>query len=114
MLSLDLPQKVPPSELVQSYRILVVEDEAVIRDMISLALEEQGYHISAVGDGRAALNLLQEAASQEGNTSPFDLIVLDLMLPQVNGLDLCRLLRYQNNHVPILILSAKASARSHR
>ena len=109
MLSLDLPQKISPPELVQSYRILVVEDEAVIRDMVSLALEEEGYQISAAGDGRQALNLLKEAESQEGNSSPFDLIVLDLMLPQVNGLDLCRLLRYQNNHIPILILSAKAS-----
>lgn len=108
MLSLDLPQSFSPVEVVQNCRILLVEDEAVIRDMVALALEEEGYQVEVVGDGRNALNLLQNTESQEVG-SPFDLVILDLMLPQVNGLDICRLLRYQNNYVPILILSAKGS-----
>ena len=107
MLSLDLPQSFSATELQQTYRILLVEDESVIRDMVALALEEEGYQVQVAVDGRTALNLLENAASQPADT--FDLVVLDLMLPQVNGLDICRLLRYQNNHVPILIVSAKGS-----
>lgn len=108
MLSLDLPQSNSSSPLSSTNRILVVEDEELIRQMLVLSLEEEGYEVVTAPDGRTALNLLQEA---EGNDKifPFNLIVLDLMLPQLNGLDLCRLLRYQGNLVPILILSAKAS-----
>lgn len=108
MLSLDLPQSFSPAEIAQTYRILLVEDEAIIRDMVVLALEEEGYEVQAVGDGRIGLNLLQNGESQPVDV-PFDLLVLDLMLPQVNGLDICRLLRYQNNYIPILIISAKGS-----
>ncbi|MEB3311478.1 MAG: response regulator transcription factor [Snowella sp.] len=108
MLSLDVPQKASTSAIVQTHRILVVEDEDVIRQMIVLALEEEGYEVQVAIDGRQALSLIEEADRNRGK-SPFDLVVLDLMLPQVNGLDICRLLRYQGNVVPILILSAKAS-----
>jgi two-component system phosphate regulon response regulator PhoB len=107
MLSLDVPQNSSNPELV-SHRILVVEDEDVIRDMIVLALEEEGYEVIAASDGRSALNLLQNSTAT-GSEESFDLVVLDLMLPQVHGLDICRLLRYQGNIVPILMLSAKAS-----
>jgi two-component system phosphate regulon response regulator PhoB len=107
MLSLDLPQSSPSSGLVQTHRVLVVEDEEIIREMIVLALAEEGFEAIAASNGRAALDLLQ--TSSEGSAeSAFDLLVLDLMLPQVNGLDICRLLRYHGNTVPILILSAKA------
>lgn len=107
MLSLDVPQS-SNSELVPNYRILVVEDEDVIRDMVVLSLEEEGYAVVSVSDGRTALELLQNADGTPPDVR-FDLVVLDLMLPQVNGLDICRLLRYHGNIVPILILSAKAS-----
>lgn len=108
MLSLDWPQSSPDHQFVQHSRILIVEDEATIRDLVTLALEEEGYEVVAVNDGQRALNLLQNYDSQELDRS-FDLLVLDLMLPQVNGLDICRLLRHQGNLLPILILSAKAS-----
>ena len=108
MLSLDVPQSSANPELTQKNRILVVEDEDLIRDMIVLALEEEGYEVVAVSDGRSALSCLQTDDSR-ASEYPFDLIVLDLMLPEVNGLDICRLLRYQGNIVPILILSAKGS-----
>jgi two-component system, OmpR family, phosphate regulon response regulator PhoB len=108
MLSLDVPQNSSNSEFVQNNRILVVEDEDVIRDMIVLALEEEGYEVAVASDGRVALNLLQNATTGVSDRA-FDLVVLDLMLPQVHGLDICRLLRYQGNIVPILMLSAKAS-----
>lgn len=108
MLSLDVPQLSSNSDLVQTHRILVVEDEDVIRDMVVLALEEEGYEVKSIADGRTTLELLQGSDSAESEKI-FDLLVLDLMLPQVNGLDICRLLRYQGNTIPILILSAKVS-----
>jgi two-component system phosphate regulon response regulator PhoB len=108
MLSLDLPVLNPNSEFVSSHRVLVVEDEELIRDMILVSLEEQGYEVVGVKDGRSALDLLQNAEPADPETA-FDLVILDLMLPQVNGLDICRLLRYHNNIIPILILSAKGS-----
>lgn len=108
MLSLDLPQSPSSPELAQSSRILVVEDEDLIREMLVLALEEEGYEVVTAADGRTALTLLQDLEPTDTDF-PFNLLVLDLMLPQINGLDLCRLLRYQGNPVPILILSAKAS-----
>lgn len=110
MLSFDTNQSSPNPSVVNTHRILVVEDEDVIRDMIVLALEDEGYDITAVSDGRMALNLLQqEEKTPKPPATEFDLLILDLMLPQVNGLDICRLLRYQGNIIPILILSAKAS-----
>jgi two-component system, OmpR family, phosphate regulon response regulator PhoB len=88
-------------------KILVVEDEALIRETIELALQEEGFEVSTISDGRAALDLLQAVAPQ--SKLDFSLVILDLMLPNVNGLDICRLLRRQNNVVPILMLSAKGA-----
>jgi two-component system, OmpR family, phosphate regulon response regulator PhoB len=89
-------------------RILVVEDEESIRELLVMGLEEEGFEVVAVGDGQTALTKCQAQALQPQDF-PFDLLVLDLMLPQVSGLDLCRFLRYQGNHVPILIVSAKTT-----
>ena len=108
MLSLDIPKTSPNQEFTQTARILVVEDEDLIREMVVLSLQEEGYKVSTATDGRTASNLLQ-AAEPNSSEFPYDLIVLDLMLPQINGLDICRWLRYQGNIVPVLILSAKAS-----
>ncbi|MGQ4646150.1 winged helix-turn-helix domain-containing protein [Lyngbya aestuarii] len=108
MLSLDQQQSSSSTGLTQMKRILVVEDEDLIREMLTFALEGEGYEVITAADGRAALEILQDAEGREGD-DPFNLLVLDLMLPQINGLDLCRLLRYQGNLVPILILSAKSS-----
>ncbi|MFM6062802.1 MAG: response regulator transcription factor, partial [Microcystis panniformis] len=108
MLTLDNPPLSASTNFVPNHRILIVEDEEVIRDMIILALQEEGYEALGVSDGRAALELLQSQESNHGE-SRFDLVVLDLMLPQISGLDICRLLRYHGNIIPILILSAKAS-----
>lgn len=108
MLSLDRPQSSADTKLSQTTRILVVEDEDLIREMVVLALKEQGYEVIAATNGQMALGFLQNPESHL-NQPAIDLVILDLMLPQVNGLDICRLLRYQGNIVPILILSAKAS-----
>jgi two-component system, OmpR family, phosphate regulon response regulator PhoB len=88
-------------------KILVVEDEALIRETIELALQEEGFEVRTISDGRTALEMLQAVAPQ--THLDFSLVILDLMLPNVNGLDICRLLRRQNNVVPILMLSAKGT-----
>ncbi|NEN99339.1 MAG: response regulator transcription factor, partial [Moorea sp. SIO3I7] len=106
MLALDIPHSTSTSELTKAKQVLVVEDEELIREMIVLALEEEGYEVFSAADGATALSMLQDT-DQTGYS--VDLLILDLMLPQVNGLDLCRLLRYRGNPIPILILSAKAS-----
>lgn len=108
MLSLDVPvsSKQPPLTPTSNSRILIVEDEELIRDMVVLALEEEGYEVIIAKDGRSALNIINNALDS-GTQPPLDLIILDLMLPEVNGLDICRLLRHQGNIIPILIISAK-------
>jgi two-component system phosphate regulon response regulator PhoB len=108
MLSLEITQTSSGSELNPKNRILLVEDEELIRDMIVVALEEEGYEVRTAQDGRVAIDILQGADSTNPEFVP-DLIVLDLMLPEINGLDICRLLRYQGNIVPILVISAKGS-----
>jgi two-component system phosphate regulon response regulator PhoB len=91
-------------------RVLLVEDEELIRETIALALSEEGYEVVTAGDGRKGLELACRAGeSNRPELMNFDLIILDLMLPYVNGLDLCRLVRREENSVPILILSAKGS-----
>ena len=108
MLSLQNPPNLDRTELAQANRILLVEDEDLIRDMVTVALEEEGYEVHTVKNGREALNVLQSPDFSRHKLTP-DLIILDLMLPEVNGLDICRLLRYQGDITPILIVSAKSS-----
>ena len=83
--------------------ILVVEDEEHLAIGIKFNLEAEGFTVRTVGDGQAALTFLNSAEES------VDLVVLDLMLPGMNGLDLCRLLRHQAIEVPILVLSAKGT-----
>jgi two-component system, OmpR family, phosphate regulon response regulator PhoB len=91
-------------------RVLVVEDEDLIRETIALALAEEGYEVVVAEDGRKGLNsVCKSVESGYSDATLFDLIILDLMLPYVNGLDLCRLIRHEGNSVPILMLSAKGS-----
>ena len=108
MLSIETPQKTTESKLAQTNRILLVEDEDLIREMVVIALEEEGYEVHTATNGRAALSMLQNSDRLAAKFTP-DLIILDLMLPEVNGLDICRLLRYQGDVTPILVVSAKSS-----
>jgi two-component system phosphate regulon response regulator PhoB len=108
MLSLETSQGSTKSELTTKSRILLIEDEDLIRDMVTVALEEEGYEVQTSSNGRAVLNMLQSSDFSRAKFTP-DLIILDLMLPEVNGLDVCRLLRYQGDITPILIVSAKIS-----
>lgn len=92
-------------------RILVVEDEELIRETVGLALQEEGFDVQTVSDGRSALDLFYQSTTPNISSPQRlpDLVILDLMLPLVNGLDLCRFIRRQENKVPILILSAKGT-----
>lgn len=96
------------TEMAQKNRVLVVEDEELIREMLVLALEGEGYEVDTATDGRLAVEQLQGFDANNHETT-FDLVILDLMLPQINGLDICRLVRHQGNPIPILMLSAKGS-----
>jgi two-component system phosphate regulon response regulator PhoB len=96
------------ADIGQTSRVLVVEDEELIQEMLVVALEEEGYGVVTAPDGRSAVEYLKGFEPNVGDF-PFDLVVLDIMLPQINGLDICRLLRHQGNPVPILMLSAKGS-----
>ena len=108
MYTSELTKYPPRTEIANTSRILVVEDEELIREMLVVALEEEGYGVVTASNGRTAIEYLKNFEPNSGEVV-FDLVVLDLMLPQINGLDICRLLRHQGNPVPILMLSAKGS-----
>ena len=89
---------------VATSRLLVVEDDDSIRETVGEALRVEGYEVLTCADGAEALSLLTAEPLQ-----PVDLLVLDLMLPGLGGLDLCRELRRFNNNTPILVISARDS-----
>ncbi|MEM6592931.1 MAG: response regulator transcription factor, partial [Cyanobacteria bacterium P01_C01_bin.73] len=109
MASLEVAQ-VQPNLRVGLGRVLIVEDEALIRDTLALTLAEEGFEIVVAEDGLTALDLLGGTNNKlQAPPQEINLVVLDLMLPGMNGLDLCRLVRHQGIDVPILILSAKGT-----
>jgi len=83
----------------KSARILLVDDEQSIQTLLSYPLRKDGYEVVRAADGREALDRFAEQA--------FDLVVLDLMLPQLDGLEVCRRLRARSA-VPIIMLTAKS------
>jgi two-component system alkaline phosphatase synthesis response regulator PhoP len=82
-----------------NYSILLVEDEAHLHDALKLNLSLEGYEVSSAFDGPEALKQIENAA--------FDLIILDVMLPGIDGFAITEMVRLKNNQTPILILSAK-------
>lgn len=80
-------------------RILVVDDEPSITTLVSFNLEKDGFHVEVARDGESALQKVKE-------WSP-SLIVLDLMLPRIDGLEVCKQLRQEGHDVPILMLTAR-------
>ena len=83
----------------KSARILLVDDEQSIQTLLSYPLRKDGYEVVRASDGREALDRFAE--------QPFDLVVLDVMLPQLDGLEVCRRLR-AHSAVPIIMLTAKS------
>ena len=85
-------------------RILVVEDESAIARGLRFNFEQEGYLVDVAGDGPSALRIAESAEP------PIDLVVLDLMLPEMSGYETCRILRTKNPDVPVLALTARTLA----
>ncbi len=85
----------------ESSRILIVDDEADIVDLVSYNLSKEGFDVTSASDGEEALSKLRKGK--------YDLIILDLMLPGIQGMDLCRILRSDSRteRLPIIMLTAK-------
>jgi DNA-binding response OmpR family regulator len=80
--------------------VLLAEDDVAIADPLSRALHREGYEVQVVGDGHSALD--------SASTGTVDLLVLDLGLPGIDGLDVCRRLRAAGRSIPVLMLTARA------
>ena len=82
-------------------RLLVVEDDPGVRGAVERALRGAGHEVSSATDGEHGL--------EQAMTRPYDALVLDLGLPRIDGLEVCRRLRASGNQVPILVLTARAA-----
>ncbi len=82
-------------------RILLAEDEKNLRDTITLNLELEGYEVVSVADGKMALKMFDEQR--------FNVVILDIMMPEFNGIEVCRRIRLTNSDTPILFLTAKGT-----
>lgn len=87
------------SEVSMSQKILIVDDEESIVTLLQFNLEQAGFKVIAAYDGKQGLHLAQQEKPH--------LIILDLMLPELNGLEVCKQLRQEQLHIPILMLTAK-------
>ena len=81
--------------------ILIVEDEQKIADTLKLGLTENGYHVDVAYDGTIGLKLFE--------AYPYNLVVLDINLPGINGYELCRKIRSKNSQIPVIMLTALSS-----
>jgi two-component system alkaline phosphatase synthesis response regulator PhoP len=86
----------------KKFSILLVEDEENLQEALKLNLELEGYEITSAYDGAEALQAVQKEF--------FNLIILDIMLPEIDGITVCETIRLSNPDIPILILSAKNSS----
>jgi two-component system, OmpR family, response regulator MprA len=80
-------------------RILVVDDETAVREAVERALRLDGYEVAVAGDGREALETLEERTP--------DAVVLDVLMPRIDGLEVCRRLRGRGDRTPVLMLTAR-------
>jgi two-component system response regulator MprA len=81
-------------------KILVVDDERAVRESLRRALELEGYEVELAGDGEEALYRL-------GSNGDPDAMILDVLMPGIDGLEVCRRLRREGNHIPVLMLTAR-------
>lgn len=85
-------------------KILIIEDEFHVVNLLKRGLEEEGYDISVAMDGTSGLEMAQQ--------HQFDLLIVDIMLPGINGIEICRRIRVQNKALPILMLTALGSTEN--
>ncbi|MEV4187077.1 response regulator, partial [Streptosporangium canum] len=83
----------------ETARVLVVDDEPALREALQSSLEYEGYRVGLASDGLGALEVLER--------EPYELVLLDVMMPRLDGLTTCRRLRAAGNHVPVLMLTAR-------
>src|ERR1041384_2912528 len=84
------------------YRILLAEDEEHLLETIKLNLELEGYGVIAVSNGKDSLVTFSQQR--------FDLVILDVMMPEVDGFNVCEKIRLENTHIPILFVTAKGNS----
>ena len=82
-------------------RVLVVEDDAHIAELLTMHLHDEGYAVTHAADGHAGVAQLEQG--------PWDALILDLMLPGIDGLEICRRARAMTRYTPIIIISARSS-----
>ena len=87
------------SSMLDAGRVLVVDDNKVSRLLLARGLEQQGHRVTFAENGRLALDLL--------HAQPFDLVLLDVMMPEVDGLEVCRRMRALGDSTPVLMLTAR-------
>ena len=87
----------------KNYRILLVEDEIDLAELIRINLEIEGYKVSIAPHGAIAIQKLK--------TESFDLVIMDIMMPSMDGITATQHIRLTNNDIPIMILSASNSSR---
>lgn len=82
-------------------KILIVEDESSLAEALKMRFEANGYKVDIAGDGQEALKMVRN--------SPPDLIILDIMLPKIDGYKVCRILKFDEKHksIPVVMLTAK-------
>jgi len=80
-------------------KILIIDDDRVLRQTLAAALQAEGYSVAEAADGREGLN--------KAVTGGFDLVVLDVIMPSLGGLDVCRKLREAGRQIPIIVMSGK-------
>lgn len=85
-------------------KIILIEDETSVVSFIKKGLQENGYEVSVAFDGKTGVQLVQ--------SNDFDLVILDIMMPEMNGLDACKEIRKTNLHVPILFLTALGTSEN--
>lgn len=81
--------------------ILVIEDEKRVADLLQMGLEESGYQVTTADNGISGLRLFL--------SEKFDLVISDIILPKMGGIELCKEIRQDNPHIPILMLTALGS-----
>lgn len=86
--------------MAENKRILIIEDDPNIANLIDIHLRDLGYQLHRAYDGRSGLHKALE--------NDYALIILDLMLPKLDGLEVCKEIRYQNKYTPILMLTARS------
>lgn len=82
-------------------RILIVEDETTLASGLKFNFEQEGYNVLVANDGESALQYFHDPKH------PIDLIILDLMLPGMSGYEICQIIRSEDQHIPVIVLSAR-------